>query len=240
MTDCVLVTDQAPPVIKAVEPATGSSLANVHGNLTVVGPQHALVDYGANPQNVDLTLTAVPVPGSANPLSATVSVWPRGEVAIAGTPIRLMFTRSGGLMSVPHAVQYALEGDAAERFAYDGVCDTVVFPAGQSMVTISIPCLVTGDWSVQDGDSETRAESFLFGQRHYIQSGVHRIAQLDSSHFDNHTVLTSGGSLPGRNVVSAVGTNRPATSAPVPNGLLHKLLSDRHAPANSVACSGRL
>lgn len=145
LTDCVLVTNQAPPVIKAVEPTTGSSLRNVHGNLTVVGPQTATADYGANPQNVNLTLTAVPVPGSANALGATVSVRPRGEVAIAGTSIRLMFTRSGGLMSAPLAVQYALEGDAIERFDYNGVCHALVFPAGQSSVTVSIPCLVTGD-----------------------------------------------------------------------------------------------
>lgn len=138
-TDCVLVTDQAPPAIKVTEPATGSHLAEIHGNLTVVGPHTAVADYGSAPQNVDVALTAVPVPGPANAFGATVSAAPQQVTVVAGQPIQLVFTRSGGLMSAPLAVEFVLEGTAVERNDYYGIGRVVLFPKNQSTVTVSIP-----------------------------------------------------------------------------------------------------
>lgn len=137
--DCAIITDQDPPLIRALEPATGSRLSEIHGTLTMFGPQNAVLDYGSAPQNVDLAVTSVLVPGPANAFGASVSVSPEQMTVVAGEPIELVFSRNGGLLSAPLAIQFTVDGTAIERKDYYGVGGTVVIPPHQSTVTLLIP-----------------------------------------------------------------------------------------------------
>lgn len=134
---CVLVTDQAPPLFNAIGTA-GSHLTNVHGDITVIGPSTAESQFGPDPVDVDLTLTAVPAVARQGVLGASVDVAFVHPSVAAGDTIELEFTRRGGLLSSPMAVEYRLSGTCEERHSYAGSALVAVFPPGEDRVRVRI------------------------------------------------------------------------------------------------------
>lgn len=150
-TDCLLVTDQVPqfnavgnmPVMVDGQPYSApSQLTDVHGNLTVIGPSEVTAVLGPDP-DVDLVMTAVPATSQQGALGAEVTVR-FVEPTTTGGDLELEFTRQGGLMSAPLAVEYRLGGTAEERYDFAGGSSTAIFPANQDRVRVRLAVRPTG------------------------------------------------------------------------------------------------
>ncbi|MBS2535202.1 right-handed parallel beta-helix repeat-containing protein [Catenulispora sp. NF23] len=129
----LMVTDQAPPFMQAIDDTTAhSTLANLSGTLTVVDPSGVSTSLGSSPRNITFAITHMP----ALP-AATVSVAASAATVAAGAPIQLTFTRASADVSAPLPVSYAVGGTAGQRYDFDGLPGAAVIPAGQSSVTVS-------------------------------------------------------------------------------------------------------
>ncbi|WP_133116872.1 right-handed parallel beta-helix repeat-containing protein [Paraburkholderia acidicola] len=121
-----LVTTDAPNT-----PASAGA-ANLTGTLHVVDPKGGIVSIGKNSVNTAFTQNpATAMPNTTVTMSMTPSQVPVGQ------PIKLTVTRTGGDLSRPLAVTYALSGTAKERYDYDGLPGVVVIPAGETSQTVS-------------------------------------------------------------------------------------------------------
>ena len=129
----LMVTDQAPPFMRALDDTTThSTVANLSGTLTVVDPSGVSTDLGSSPRNIRFAITHMP----ALP-AATVSVAASPATVAAGAPIQLTFTRASADVSAPLPVSYAVGGTAVQRYDFDGLPGAAVIPAGQTSVTVS-------------------------------------------------------------------------------------------------------
>ncbi|MGD7707531.1 hypothetical protein [Microlunatus sp. Y2014] len=120
----------------AVSPDLG--VHDVHGSLTVVNPEGAVVDLG--PDATDITLTIherTQVPDTVVGISAAV------EALLARQPIRLTVERQSSDLSAPLAVRYRVAGQAVERQDVYGTPGVVVIPAGESSATVRVRTLPT-------------------------------------------------------------------------------------------------
>ncbi len=130
-TDVVMHTDQPGPFL-ATDHRENTTVHDITGAITVVGPAVEKPDLGPDPQGVDLDATIVDsVP------AATVSVRPGRSSVIGGKPAEVIFTRTGD-RSRPLAIAYETSGGARERYDYGGLGKVAVFAPGAREVRVAI------------------------------------------------------------------------------------------------------
>jgi hypothetical protein len=132
-TDCVVVTDLAPPFFKAFDGGDAYALTDVQGTITVADPNGVDADYGAHPTDVDLTVR-IEQPGAATPVRVSAS---QRQVA-GGDAVDVVFTRLGGDLSAPLAIAYETSGSARERYDYGGLGKVAVIAPGEREVTVPV------------------------------------------------------------------------------------------------------
>jgi hypothetical protein len=133
LTDSVVVTDQAPPFLRAYDVGDDNGLTDVQGTVTVADPYGVRTDFGANPSNVNL---AIRTEGAGNP--APVDVQAEEDTVAGGQDAHLTFTRLGGDLTTPLAIAYQTSGTARERYDYGGLGKVAVIPPGKRQATIAV------------------------------------------------------------------------------------------------------
>lgn len=137
-TDCVLVSDQGAPQVRAhreaaYDPDGTAAFAGMHGTLLVIDPYGVGVDPGDNPPvDVDLTTPTEPA-GRRDKVRVTAG----GGVA-GGQDGELVFARLGRDVSTSLAVAYEVSGSARERYDYGGLGRVAVIPPGERQVSIPV------------------------------------------------------------------------------------------------------
>lgn len=132
ITDGVLVTNTPPPFFRA-RTTTGSTLTDVHGNITVVNPNGVAMVIDGPTSNVDLVATEESLGANATLTAAAITPSVAG-----GSVAQVKFTRSGGDTTKPLAVAYACSGSARERYDYGGLGKVVSFAPNQTEVILNV------------------------------------------------------------------------------------------------------
>jgi hypothetical protein len=175
--DAVLVVDQAPPFLRAVDevaydPDGTAALTNVHGTLTVADPYGVDVDYGPNPpKDVDLAVETEPA-GT----TAMVDVQAMSGTARGGSSAKFRFSRAGGNMQASLAIAYTVSGSARERYDFGGLGRVAVIPAGARDVVVEVRTFARRQ------DSDPRFREIVLG----IAPG----ARYESRPHDAHVLIT--------------------------------------------------
>lgn len=146
--DCVLVTDQPEPFLRAHPLNDSDVLSTVNGTITVADPYGVSADYGTDPTNVTLKIR-VEKPGKP----ALVRVHAVKGAVRGGEDAQVTFSRVGGDLSAPLAIVYQTAGSARERYDYGGLGKVAVIPPGRRDVTLTIPTYARR----QDSDPRTRS-----------------------------------------------------------------------------------
>lgn len=130
-TDVVMHTDQPGPFL-ATDKRPDTTVHDITGGITVVGPAAEEADLGPDPQGVDLDATIV----ESLP-AAAVSVRAGRSSVAGGHQAEVIFTRSGD-RSRTLAIAYETSGGAQERYDYGGLGKVAVFAPGAREVRVPI------------------------------------------------------------------------------------------------------
>jgi len=166
--NCVVVTDQPVPFLRAYDRTATSSLTGISGTITVVDPYGVSADYGANPDNITLKVreekSGRPTPVQVRAARASVQ---------GGDDAQVIFSRVGGDLTTPLTIAYQTSGSARERYDYGGLGKIAVIPPGKREVTLTIPTYPRRQ------DSDPRLRSLVVdiapGPRYEPQPGVAQI-----------------------------------------------------------------
>jgi len=141
--DCLLATDRYNPYLSVNEVVGGDGLAEVHGNLRVIGPGAAsgaiVQDLGSSPHGVDhVVTTSTVVP------STTVAVAVAPAMITAGDTATITVTRTSSDLTAPLAVRLAFTGGAQQRVDFDGITGALTIPPGATSVSRTLTSRTAG------------------------------------------------------------------------------------------------